>query len=216
MAPEQIKAAYREDVSDGFLMDWYALVQKAYPDAYKETYGRFLPRQAHDALGINRRAIIEEGLLDIVRRHPGITARETQNKKRTHNYVEVRAGRVVMTESMLPYRNVPLRSADFRAEQALTLQHTIKEIREDLVVEDGAVFAVLAHGPQMTERLKLDWSQNGFAFVGFPTLKGRPWYATIDLDTEFSVRVATRAAGIEAIPNQLNPRIRKEETGTKT
>lgn len=215
MTPDNLKAVYREHISDGFLLDWYSLIQKAYPEAYKYAYGTYLPRQAHDVLGIHRRAIIEESLIDIVRRHPGMSVHERKNKKNSHNYVEVRAGRVVMTESALPYRNVPLRPADFRNQYALTLQHTLREIREDLVIEDGAVFAALIHGPQMNEQLQLDWSQCGFLFVGFPSMKCRSWLATIDLVPEFGVRAATRSVEAEKIEDQLKPRIRRDkETGT--
>jgi len=215
LIPDKLLTVFREHVPDAFLLDWYALIQKAYPEAYKYAYGNYLPRQAEGVLGVHRRAVIEESLIDIVRRYPGMKVYERKSKRNSHNYVEVRAGRVVMTESRLQYRNLQLRSADFRDQYALTLQHTLKEIREDMVIEDGAVFAALIHGPQMNERLQLDWSQCGFQFVGFPSIKFRSWLATMDLVPEFGVRAATRSVEAEKIENNLQPRIRRDkETGT--
>ncbi len=211
LTPKKQKQIFHEQVTEEFILDWYALIEDAYPTALRQTYGMYSPFEAHDMVGHHRRAIIEGSLREMTRRHPGVEATPNRNKRETQNYTEVRIGsRVVLTQSALPFPNAHLRPADFRSQYARTLQYALPGIREDTVIEDDAVFAVLAHGPETD-----DWSKLGFAFVGFPSANFRHWIGEIDLIKEYTGKLAARKAAVMDIPDQAKPTIRrKDETGT--
>ena len=230
MTPDQLKTAFLEDVPAGFLFDYVALVERAFPEAYKEEYRRRSWPEAHDALGVNRRAMIQESLREIVARYPGMVATVEHNRKKSQYYTEIRSGRVVMTSSCIPFPTAQLKPADFRNQLARTMQHTIPMILEDRVMPNGAVFAVLVHGPQGSEgdtpnwtdeRPKLDWSQVGFAFAGFPTADSRSWVTRIELLKTYSRPPLAQDADVENIQDRVTPNLRtkpakaegKDETG---
>lgn len=210
LTPNELKAIFLKDVPTAFLSDVVMLYRAAYAEAFKQEYRRFAPSEAHDVLGHNRRAIIEGSLRDIVARHHGMKASVQQNRRGTQSYTEIRSGQVVLTESCLPYPQSQLRQADFRGQYARTLQHSIGTIQEDTVIEDGAVFAVLVHGPQMAEGLKLDWVQLGYAFAGFPTTNFRSWEGKIEMMTAYGRPLATESAAEEHITVDFMPKVRRD------
>lgn len=210
MLPERLKATFINDVSSEFLSDLIALLKGVYPEAHRQIYSQYDFPEAHDALGVNRRAMIEGSLRELSQRYPHMNATVRQNRKRTQNYTEVRSGRVILTTSCLHYPQSPLRLADFRTRLVRRLQYSIKEIQEDSVVEGGAVFAVIAHGPQAGERLRLDWKELGFAFAGFPTIDGQSWEAQIDLMKAYGHSSSAEDAETENIEDRISPTIRRK------
>lgn len=223
MIPKQVQDIFLEDVPAGFLYDYVALIERAFPEAYKVEYQRHSPPEAHDTLGVNRRALIQESLREIVAaRYPGMVATVEQNHRKTQNYTEIRSGRVILTSSCLPFPKAQLRRADFRSQLTRTMQHTIAAIREDRVMLDGAVFAVLVHGPRTSEedtldwsgeRPKLDWSSAGFAFAGFPTTDFRSWAAQIELLHAYSRSDVAKGADVERIEDQIKLGVRRKSRG---
>lgn len=216
MSPSELKAMFLKDVPEPFLSDVVALYRSAYAEAFKQEYRRFAFSEAHDVLGHNRRAIIEGSIRDIAARYPQMKAGVYQNKRRTQYYTEIRSGCTVLTVSCLPYPQSQLRKADFRAQYSRTLQHSIGTIQEDTVMADGAVFAVLAHGPLTVNGLKLDWSQLGFAFVGFPTSNFKSWEGKIEMMSAYGRPLATEGAAEENITADFMPRIRRDQDTGKS
>jgi hypothetical protein len=204
---------FLEDVPLDFLADSVAMLQYLYPEAYRTTYDRFGFPEAHDALGVDRRAMVEGAIRELAGRYPQIQARVLKNHRKTQNYTELRCGRVVITISCLHYPQSRLRPAEFRAQRTLSMQRSISQIQPDLVSETVTVFAVLAHGPKSDTPPHLDWQNLGFAFAGFPTEDCLHWQAQIELMNSF--RRSTEADGVEVIEDRTMPIIRRNDADTK-
>lgn len=224
MTREELLAIFAEDVPPGFLRDMVAMLHRVYPESYHEQYSRRSPYEARDTLGINRRADIEGYIREIAARYPGVTTYVRTNRKLSQYYTEIQCGRVVMTQSRLAYQWNVVRPAGFRSELNICGQLPLEGFEDERYHEPGTIYAVLAHGPQVAVRdekvtfeggpPQLDWSDLGFAFVGFPGEEMRSWAARIDLLA--SVGRTVDRNDIEQIDDrialQLRPKPRADET----
>jgi len=216
---EELLTIFAEDVPPGYMRDMINLLSASYPRSYTEAYGMFGPNEAHDVLGMIRRARIEEGSREIAARYPNMIATVQTNRKRSQYYTEIRSGRVVMTTSCLTYPQSALRRAEFRKELNLRGQLVLDGFEDERQHKPGTVFAVIAHGPQNIPRdddapwegelPKLDWSGLGFAFAGFPDGVGY-WAARMDLLAGVGVSVDTRSVEAEEIEDRIDLQLRSK------
>ena len=213
MPPEQLRSIFLEDVPHEFLSDLIARLRWIYPQTHRRVYSDFPPPEAHDALGVYRRAMIESSLRELASKYPQIDANVYRNHRKTQNYTELRAGRVVFTESCLHFPQSPVRHADFRAMKSRTLQHSFECIQPDTAIDDGAVFAILGHGPKPGKMFLRDWSNLGFAFVGFPTIDCEAWEFRIELMEAFGRPVVEQT---ERIQDRVTSTIRARRSAKKS
>lgn len=212
-----MKQLFRANVPDEFLFDWVALLRQMYMESFTTVYGEHKPPEAHDLVGHTRRALIERHFRSLARDQIVMTADTFLNAQKTQYFTEARAGNIVMTQSCLRFLGQTPRHADFRAEYARTRQHTFDEIIPDEVLEEGAVFAILVHGPMPN-----NWRVPAFAYAAFPSDDCRRWVGQIELLHAFSPQVVTQGAAPEIIEDQANPNLlpqkeeREEEDGTGT
>jgi len=84
---EELLTIFAEDVPPGYMRDMINLLSASYPRSYTEAYGMFGPNEAHDVLGMIRRARIEEGSREIAARYPNMIATVQTNRKRSQYYI---------------------------------------------------------------------------------------------------------------------------------
>jgi hypothetical protein len=159
-----------------------SVVVDAYARAHEECEAMFQPPERSDVSAIVRRGFIEQDLRDAMTREK-LTAAAVKNSKGTSSHTRVTAGRVVLTESCVHSVNEMVRDAEFRSAYSATPQLLLLE--ENLVDDDGAVYAILIHGPHPEFA-----DQPGFVHVVFPSPNLEYYQDQIDLLGRFPEVVA--------------------------
>lgn len=178
----RLRQAFFDNVPDGFLLDSGRAIISAYRTAHVRCEELFEASEAHDALPIVRRGLIEQDWRSIARRHAGVRADAVPNVARTSYHTTVTCGAVTLTQSAVPHPQAIVREARFREGYAETLQYTLFPNVEEKFVESDALYGVLLHGPHPKDR-----SIPGFIHVAFPAADWSYYVDRIDILGRFQV-----------------------------
>jgi hypothetical protein len=132
--------------------------------------------EAHDLIGVVRRAYIEQDLRAVAGRTPGVTATFEQTGGGRSHYTAISAGRLVITASCTETPQAMPRSAEFRSHNAEALQ--LNFFRSNVKLADAdVVYGILVYsgvGRRLT-----------FAALGFPDRDCDGWLHSVDLRRKY-------------------------------
>jgi hypothetical protein len=132
--------------------------------------------EAHDLRGYIRRAYIQQDLRSVANRwEPHVTATFERTEKGGSHYTVITAGRLVLTASWIDAPWVMPRSAEFRRQNAETLQ--LNWLRPSVAPADGAVYAILVYGGM--------GRRPTFANVAFPDHACEGWLHSVSLREKY-------------------------------
>ena len=166
-------------VTPAFMHDTCKMVIGAYKQAFEYCESLFALQEAHDALPIVRRGLIEQNWRALANRSQGIKGTARTNKKRTNYHTHISAGPVILTESTVDSPSTIVKQADFRlsyagAEQQLVLGDLVDS------TQGSHLFAILLHGAHPKER-----TLPGFIHIVFPAADCNSYIDRINLLDRF-------------------------------
>ena len=175
----QHRDIFDEYVAQAFLHNTCKMVIEAYENAFEDCESRFDRPEAHDALPILRRALIEQNWRALANRFQGIRGTARTNKTESNYHTRISAGPVILTESAVDSPSAIVRQAGFRlsyagAEQQLVLGNLVDS------TQGSNLFAILIHGAHPKNP-----SLPGFIHIVFPAADCNSYIDRINLLDRF-------------------------------
>jgi hypothetical protein len=164
-------------ISQGFFHDIITELNEAHRSACTHFESKFTQEVARDAFPIYRRAIVEDRIKEIGRRH-NFSARSVPNKTRSsfHSEIEIEAQgkRLILTTLAVHkrYDMSKLRSANFRKTLAEEAQ---LHLFQDMLNNGDGYYGLILYGAR-PQKKDID-----FAYLGFPAANCKEWYGHYNL-----------------------------------
>lgn len=160
--------AWLEDVPDRFGLDLTRLIREAFWQAWDKDRD-LLPGARRDKYPLDRRALIETALYNLVSRYSGMRALERTNECKNYHHVEITCGRIVMIPAAVESYGDLVRKAIYRHALANDAQQAFEGFkRDEEPVPNNALLAVVLYGPSSAYPRQRDEATPGFVVVRFP------------------------------------------------
>jgi hypothetical protein len=160
------------------------VVTHGWNQAHRSVYSRFARPAAHDLLGYERRAYVEDGLHSLAKRFKLRNPEPRLNHAKNSFHVELISGQTVLTASAVAAPNEMVREALFRNTLARARQRKLfKQDEDDAPLPGSPLYGIVLYGPPE----KGDQRFPGFVTVAFPDRTCSYYHRSVDLMAKFRV-----------------------------
>jgi hypothetical protein len=207
------------NVTRDFLCDILRCIGHAWQIADQRTREEFEEPERHDLFPHQRRAIVEQQLRGVAKRH-GFNGSPQKNIRKTSNFSRITCNRVVITASAVQQPSDIVRYAEFRLGFARSNQACLFGDHEP-ILPNAPLYALVLHGPGAMDigedgKPTETTARPGFVDIVFPApvagSKNRIEYVgdRINLLAEFpDALTAISKVSTEVVTSKVEPKLRR-------